>query len=182
MSDFRSGLLYIWQWPGLLTAMILSALLNLLLIPTFALLPILVTRHFGGDALALSALNTLSGVGFVVGGLALSAWGGFQRRILTSLLGLAGLGLGVLLVAAAPANAFWLALVGMAITGIMGPIANGPFFAMLQTVVAPEMQGRVFTVLMSLSAAMAPVGLALAGPIADRLGVRVWYAVGGVAC
>jgi DHA3 family macrolide efflux protein-like MFS transporter len=43
------------------------------------------------------------------------------------------------------------------------------------------MQGRVFTLLMSLSAAMAPVGLAIAGPVADLVGARTWFVIGGVA-
>ena len=29
---------------------------------------------------------------------------------------------------------------------------------------------------------MTPLGLALAAPVADVLGVRIWYAVGGLAC
>jgi DHA3 family macrolide efflux protein-like MFS transporter len=43
------------------------------------------------------------------------------------------------------------------------------------------MQGRVFTVLVSGSGAMVPLGLAIAGPLADRLGVRVWFVAAGVA-
>ncbi|MCB8987952.1 MAG: hypothetical protein H6661_09420 [Ardenticatenaceae bacterium] len=41
------------------------------------------------------------------------------------------------------------------------------------------MQGRIFTLLTSLSAAMAPLGLILAGPLADQLGVRTWFLIGG---
>ena len=44
------------------------------------------------------------------------------------------------------------------------------------------MQGRVFTLIMSVSGAMSPIGLIIAGPVADALGVRSWYFVGGVAC
>jgi DHA3 family macrolide efflux protein-like MFS transporter len=43
------------------------------------------------------------------------------------------------------------------------------------------MQGRVFTVLISGSGAMVPLGLAIAGPLADTLGVRVWFVAAGVA-
>jgi DHA3 family macrolide efflux protein-like MFS transporter len=63
----------------------------------------------------------------------------------------------------------------------MNPIANGSMFAVLQAVVPAEMQGRVFTVLMSGSGAMVPLGLAIAGPLADRLGVQVWFVAAGVA-
>jgi DHA3 family macrolide efflux protein-like MFS transporter len=60
-------------------------------------------------------------------------------------------------------------------------MANGTFFAAMQAAIPPEMQGRVFTLLMSLSAAMAPLGLAIAGPVADLVGARTWFVIGGVA-
>jgi len=42
------------------------------------------------------------------------------------------------------------------------------------------MQGRVFTLVGSLSSAMMPLSLAVAGPVADKVGIRIWYVVGGV--
>ena len=43
------------------------------------------------------------------------------------------------------------------------------------------MQGRVFTLVASLSMAMMPLSLAVAGPVADAVGVQPWYVVGGAA-
>jgi len=63
----------------------------------------------------------------------------------------------------------------------MNPIANGSLFATLQVTVPPEMQGRVFTLAMSGSAAMSPLGLAIAGPVADAMGVQIWFPIGGIA-
>jgi MFS transporter, DHA3 family, macrolide efflux protein len=70
----------------------------------------------------------------------------------------------------------------MLFAGFAMPITNGSMFAILQEVIAPEMQGRVFALVFSLSAGMAPLGLILAGPVADAIGVRSWYLVGGVVC
>jgi MFS transporter, DHA3 family, macrolide efflux protein len=42
------------------------------------------------------------------------------------------------------------------------------------------MQGRVFALLLSISQGMAPLGLLLAGPIADAFGVRFWWALTGI--
>ncbi len=50
---------------------------------------------------------------------------------------------------------------------------------MLQDRIAPEMQGRVFTLTGSFSGMMAPLGMALAAPIADRLGIQAWWQIGG---
>jgi MFS transporter, DHA3 family, macrolide efflux protein len=33
-----------------------------------------------------------------------------------------------------------------------------------------------------MATAISPLGLAVAGPVADRLGVQIWYIVGGAVC
>ncbi|MDQ5854523.1 MAG: hypothetical protein M3380_21120, partial [Chloroflexota bacterium] len=106
----------------------------------------------------------------------------FRRRIVTSLLGLIVSGVAVLFLGLLLSSGYALGLGAMATIGFMLPIVNGPIFALLQTVVAPEMHGRVFTVVGSLSGAMSPLGLAVAGPVADALGVQTWYILGGAAC
>lgn len=181
LADLSTGLRYIWQWPGLFFTLALSSVLNFILNPAFSLLPILVTRHFNGNALQFATLDTTVGLGFIAGGLLLSVWGGFRRRIHTALLGLAGMSIGTLLIGLAPADGYWWAVGGIAIFGVLNPIANGPFMAIMQTVVAPEMQGRFFTVLNSISQAMTPIGLLIAGPVADRFGVQVWFLIGTVS-
>jgi DHA3 family macrolide efflux protein-like MFS transporter len=178
-SDVRAGLRYVWGWPGLFAVLIMATVLNFVVNPAFSLMPLLVKGHFGGDALQLGWLESSWGVGLVLGGLLLSAWGGFRRRVYTSLTGIVVQGVGIMLIGLAPANAFWLAVVGMFVGGVMNALVNGPMFAVLQAVVAPDMQGRVFTVVMSMASAAWPLSLAVAGPVADSVGVRPWYVVGG---
>lgn len=182
LADMRAGLRYVAGWPGLLAIMLLAMILNFLISPAFSLMPILVTKHFGGGALQLGTLESAWAIGIVGGGLALGAWGGFKKRALTSMFGVIGMGVGILMIAAAPAPLFWLAVGGMFFAGFMNPMANGPLFAMLQTIVAPEMQGRVMSLLGSGSAAMMPLSLLIAGPVADAVGVRPWYLVAGATC
>jgi DHA3 family macrolide efflux protein-like MFS transporter len=178
--DIRAGLQYVRGWPGLFILLIMATLINLVLNPAFALLPILVTKHFGGQAIQLAWIESALGIGMVIGGLGLSAWGGFRRRILTSLTGLVGLGIGVAGIGLAPASAFNLALFAMLFAGIMGPIVNGPIHAVVQAAVDPQMQGRVFTLIGSMAAAMSPLGMLIAGPVADFAGVRTWFIAGGL--
>jgi len=180
-ADVREGLRYVWHWPGLLAICIMAMLLNFSVYPAMSLMPILVTEHFGGEALQLGWMNSAWGVGLLVGGLLLSAWGGFHRRIVTVLMGIIGLGMGLLLVGLTPATAFPLALVGLFFGATMNSMCNGSAFALLQQVVAPEMQGRVFTLVMGLCNAMTPISMAIAGPAADALGIRTLYVAGGVA-
>lgn len=181
-GDLRAGWRYVWAWPGLFALLMLAMALNFVLVPAGSLMPLLVTKHFGGAALQLGWLQSAMGVGVVVGGLALSAWGGFRRRIITSLCGVVGIGLGVTVVGAAPAALFAMALAGNFVAGFMSPIANGPLMAIVQARVAPEMQGRVLSLINSGATAMMPVSLLVAGPLADAVGVRVWYVAGGLLC
>jgi MFS transporter, DHA3 family, macrolide efflux protein len=182
MQDMRAGLAYVLRWRALLSIMGIAALLNLIITPAFSLIPILVTKHFQGGAAQLAGLNVAYGFGFIGGGVLLGVWGGFKRRILTSMLGLAGLGIGMLFIGISPAGAYGMALGGMVVVGVMNPLTNGPFFAILQSVVPFEMQGRVFTVMMSISMGMSPIGLIIAGPLADHFNVQIWYVLGAVVC
>jgi DHA3 family macrolide efflux protein-like MFS transporter len=179
-ADLRAGVRYVWNWPGLLAILIMAALINLVLNPAFALLPILVKNVFGGGAMQLAWMESTGGIGIVAGGLLLGVWGGFRRRIMTSLLGLIGIGLGALVIGLTPAGMFPLAIAAFFVVGVMLPLTNGPLFAIVQAAVAPEMQGRVFTLIGSVAAAMSPLGLAIAGPISDTIGERTWFLVTGL--
>jgi DHA3 family macrolide efflux protein-like MFS transporter len=121
-------------------------------------------------------------VGMVLGGLTLGVWGGFRRKMWTSLMGLFLQGIGTLLIGLTPSWAFGLALGSMFATGFMNVLVNGPIFALLQAKVAPDMQGRVFTLVGSICGMMAPLGMIIAGPVADALGVQFWFVLAGAAC
>lgn len=181
-EDFNSGLQYVRSWPGLMMLMLLAMVINFLLTPAGALMPILVSDYFNGGPLQLGWIEAAFGFGMIAGGLALGAWGGFKKRILTSMLGLLGLGIGFSLIGFVPSNLFWLGVVSAFFAASMVPIVNGPVHAILQSAVEPEMQGRVFTLVGSLASAMAPLGLIVAGPVADAIGVQSWYVIGGLAC
>lgn len=182
VTEMIAGLRYIGRWHGLMIVMAMAALINLLLTPAFSLLPILVTKHFGGGAIQLAWMNAANGAGIVLGGLMIGVWGGFRRRMHTVAVGLVGLGVSILVIGAAPATAFMPALAAVAMVGAMSPVVNAPVIAIVQSVVTPEMQGRVFTALGSVSMAMTPLGLLVAGPVADAFGVQVWYLLGGSVC
>lgn len=179
-QDFKAGLRYVRGWPGLLLLMCLASVINLLLTPASSLMPLMVKDHFGGDAFDLAWLESFFGVGVVAGGLLLSIWGGFQRQILTSFSGLIVLGIGMTGMGLIPSNGFTLAVTMMFLVGFAIPMANGPLSAVTQAVVAPEMQGRVFTLMSSLAMAISPLGLIIAGPLADLAGVQIWFLIGGL--
>ena len=84
-----------------------------------------------------------------------------------------------LMIGLAPAQAFYLALAGNLIWMSMGPILNGTTFAIVQSIVPPGLQGRVFSIMMSGAGISSLLGLSLAGPIVDRTGVQFWFVLTG---
>jgi DHA3 family macrolide efflux protein-like MFS transporter len=154
--------------------------INMIASPAFSLLPLLVRGHFNGGALQLGWLNSAFGVGAVAGGLLLSIWGGFKKKILTTQVGLIGLSVGLAVIGFAPSTGLVIAISGIFFVGLMLPITNGPIIAVLQSAVDPAVQGRVFTLVSSLSSAMTPLGLIIAGPLSDIFSIQLWYIVGSV--
>ena len=180
--DLKEGFLYVVKWPGLFGVVLLAMLLNFLLSPASSLLPLLVRQEFHGGAQQLGWVESVFRVGVILGGLALSAWGGFKRRILTSFCGIVGIGIGVILTGLSPAEMFWLLLAANFVLGFAQVFANGPLMAIFQSAVAPDVQGRVFSLIGAGATAMMPLSLLIAGPLSDWLGVRVWYVFGGAVC
>jgi DHA3 family macrolide efflux protein-like MFS transporter len=179
-ADLHDGLRYVLAWPGLLILTGTAMAFKIVLTPAFSLIPLLVKDHFGGGAAQLGLLEAVLGGGSIAGGLALSMWGGFRKKVYTMTLGAVGFALAFLIWGLLPGEMFWAAVASGAVIGLMVPLVDGPLMALLQSTVAPEMQGRVFTLFGSLIWITSPLGLALAGPISDWLGLQIWYAVGAV--
>jgi len=179
LSDLVGGFRYVWNWRGLFLLLCLAALLNGIAQPMATLMPLLVKDYFGKGAIELGWAESAWGIGVVVGGLFLSLWGGFRKKIHTILLGVVGMGLGFGAVGLLPPGWFYVALASFLLAGLMNPVANSPFMALVQSTVEPGMQGRVFSLMSSMAQGMAPLSLLLAGPLADLFGVRFWYLVGG---
>lgn len=182
LQDVRNGLGYVRTIPGFTAIVSMALFLNFLIVPTSALLPLLVIKHFGKGAIELGLLESAMGIGIIIGGILLSIWGGFKKKIATSLIGIMGLGIGVMLIGLAPADLFLLAIAGNIMLGFMIPMANGPIGALLQSIIRPDMQGRVMSLLQSGATAISPLGLLIAGPFSDWLGIRVWFWAGGILC
>ena len=182
LQDVRDAITYVRAIPGFTAIIFMALFLNFLLVPTTALTPLLITKHFGKGALELGLMQSVMGVGIIAGGVLLSIWGGFKKKIVTTMTGIIGLGVGVILIGLAPANLFILALAGNVTLGLMIPLANGPVGALMQSIVRPDMQGRVMSLLNSGATAIAPLGLLIAGPFSDWLGIRVWFWAGGILC
>jgi DHA3 family macrolide efflux protein-like MFS transporter len=175
-TEMKQGFRYITSRRGLLYLIILDGVLSFFAAPANALLPLFVAQYFGGDVLKLGWLQTAAGAGVITGGLIMGVWGGFKRRIVTTLVSIMIQAVAVFIFGFSTESLFFLALALRLISGLTGAMLLAPWQAILQSVVAKDMQGRVFSLEGSLSVLMIPLSLAIAGPVADIIDLRaIWW-------
>jgi DHA3 family macrolide efflux protein-like MFS transporter len=180
MQDIASGLRYIVKWKGLLYLIIGALIFKFALTPAFSLIPLLVAKHFQGGAAQLSFWEAIASSGIILGGVLLSIWGGFKRQAYTMISGLTIGGICVVSFGLTPSQYFWIFVVAGGIFGTTVSMVDGPIMAILQGTIDPEMQGRVFSTMGALLNLTGPIGLGLAGPVSDYLGIQVWFVIAGV--
>lgn len=179
-SELRDAWRYLCSWKGALLLMMIFMLINFLINPAFALLPLLTVQHFGGGVLEYAALESMAGLGMVLGGLVLGVWGGSSRKVVTCMAATGLCGVGVLTIGVLPPNGYIIATIGCLVIGFALPIINGTIVAIMQRGVRADMQGRVLAILGAGVTAMSPMGLLLAGPLSDAVGIQVWFIGGGI--
>ncbi len=178
-ADMKEAMRFIKGWHGALTLLLIFTIANMLLGPAFSLMPILVLDHFHGGPLDYASAEAMAGIGMIVGGVALSIWGGTKRRIVTTMASTALAGVGTALIAFVPSSGFVLVLGLMLFIGLMMPLLNGSVMALMQACVPKTMQGRVFALVSAVVLSATPIGLAIAGPVADLVGILPWFLIAG---
>lgn len=178
--DLKEGFQFIMTWPGLCMLILVVMMVNFIISPAMNLLPLLVNQHFGGTEVDLALFNSVFGVGMLVGGIILSAWGGFKKRILTAYMGLVFAGIGLGAIGVIPPTGFYIAIAFSGLSAIMFPLINGTFHAVLQASIPPEIQGRVTSLIGFGSMLAIPIGTAIAGPVSDAIGIQTWFVFGGI--
>ncbi|MPM44740.1 hypothetical protein SDC9_91421 [bioreactor metagenome] len=113
------------------------------------------------------------------GGILIGTWGGFPNRVKTLLVGLAvfgviGVGMGAI-------RNFAVYLVLMGVYGIALTMVQTAVTTLLQEKSEARMQGRVFGFLSTMYSGCLPIGMAVFGPLADVMPMRIlMIGTGGV--
>jgi DHA3 family macrolide efflux protein-like MFS transporter len=181
IGDMMQGFRYLLARRGLVMLMVIFTLLGFFAGPAISLFPMLVNLNLGGDVLKLGWLNAAIGIGTISAGFLLGIWGGFKKRIFTLLLGIILIGITNVGLGFTSERLFYLIIVDAFLLGVGLAMTDAPFLAIMNSLVDKDMQGRVFTLINSLSGLMIPIGLAIAGPAADFLGIEWIYFIAGGA-
>lgn len=183
LTEMLGGFQYMWARKPLLWIALAASAINLLLGGTLAVaLPYMMARLSdtpNPEALT-GLLMAVLNIGGLVGGILISAWGGTKRRMNTVLASIFTMGLFLALFGTARTAPF----LGLALFCMMfpAPAVNGMLMSIMQKKVAPDVQGRVFSVLSMMSMILTPVAYLLVGPLADQVfepsvGMAGWSAV-----
>ena len=170
LDDLRAGLAYIGQSRTIKTLFVFFAFVFFFATPVIFLTPLLVTRSFGAEVWRLTANEVTFFAGSILGGVVMTAWGGFKNHFRT--IGLSCILWAILFVGLGLSKEFVLYLVIMFLSGIPMPMFNVPTTTLLQEMVDPDMQGRVFGVMQLIMTTIMPVGMLVFGPIADVITIE----------
>ncbi len=184
LADVREGLGYVARSPWLWVTITIAALLNVGIAPIQVAAPKLIHDVWGEGVWLLAALTSANAVGSILGTLAMGQAGRLRRRGIIAYSGLlascvAALALGLPLQRlGATYLPVAVCVVGFALGAGFG-VFEVIWTTVMQELVPAETLGRVISVDWLGSLCLTPIGLALAGALADRVGPSVTFLVGG---
>jgi MFS transporter, DHA3 family, macrolide efflux protein len=165
LKEAAYGFKYIFARPSLLGLQMIFFAGNLFAGIGFTLLAPMILSRTGNDSLMLGSAQTAGAVGGLVGGVLMSAWGGFKRRAHGVLFGWIWSGVTMAIIGFAGGLPIWIA--GLALTALAGPLVNASNQAIWQSKVAPDLQGRVFSARRLIAWFTNPISPIIAGTLAD---------------
>lgn len=159
------GWTFIRERPGLLNLLLLFALVNLVMsLGGVAVMPMVL--GFANEA-AVGTIMSLVGVGTLLGGLLMTATGGFKKRIHGVLIAWASVSIWFVIIGLRPS--LWLVGAGVLLWYVGLPVMNASSQAIWQSKTPFDVQGRVFAVRRMLAQFTVPIGDFSAGPLADKV-------------
>ncbi len=171
------GWTYILKRPGLLALLLFFTAHNLLVGTVWVLPTPLVLSFASVDVLGY--VLAASGAGMLIGSLVMSTWGGPKRQM-TGIYG-AWLLRGLCYIVAGLRPSAILFACAYSLSLFTLPIMGGCSQAIWQRKVAPDLQGRVFSIRKMLAFSSVPVAHLLAGPLADHVFEPALMAGGALA-
>jgi MFS transporter, DHA3 family, macrolide efflux protein len=165
LKEAAFGFRYIFARPSLLGLQLVFFFGNLCAGVAFTVLAPMILLRTGNDSTSLGLVQSAGAIGGVVGGIAMSAWGGFKRRVHGVLAGWVVSSIFFALMGLTKWIPLWIAL--NALSSLVIPLINGSNQAIWQSKVAPDVQGRVFSARTLIAWMTNPISPLIGGTLAD---------------
>lgn len=178
LADLVGGVRYVATHAFVRWVLVMWGIVFVLIVAPSFLTPLMVVRTFGDEVWKLTANELAFSIGMLLGGIAVSWWGGLRNRVATvvattALFAVFNVGLGL-------STNLWVFFGFMFLIGLGVPFFSTPTMTVLQETVEPERQGRVFGFVGIVMAVAMPLGMAVFGPLADTYSVESLLVAAGV--
>lgn len=173
------GFKYIFARPSLLGLQLIFFCGNFFATMGYTLIAPMILSRSAGNSLLLGSAQSAGAIGGVIGGVVMSAWGGFKRRVHGVLLGWIVAGISMAIAGLQGGLPVW--ITGMVCMALVNALINGSNQAIWQLKVAPDVQGRVFAARRIIAQFSSPVSPLIAGTLADFVMEPQLRAAGGLA-
>ena len=182
VTEIKGGLQVFGEDKKLFYIVIAEALCMFFYAPLSSFYPLMTSDYFDLSAMYGSSVELSFAIGMMVSSLLFSSILKVERKIRVSFIGLLGMGVASVICGVIPSVYIgWFFFAASCIClGAAGNVHTIPLTAYIQETVAPEKMGRAFSVLTLISSVTMPVGLLFSSPIAEKIGVNVWFFISGL--
>ena len=178
IGHIAEGFRFVAHAAPIRVLLLLLGLVSLTGMPYAVLMPVFADHIFHSGARGLGILMGFSGVGALIGALALATRQGVRglgRWVAVS----TGV-FGASLILFSFSRQLWIAAALLIPVGLSMMIQMGASNTLIQTMTPDHLRGRVMAVYSMMFMGMAPIGALLSGVLADRFGAPFTVAMGGV--
>jgi MFS transporter, DHA3 family, macrolide efflux protein len=160
------GFTYIFRRPSLLGLQMIFFFGNLFFSMGNTVFAPMILLRTNNNTVIYGTVNSAAAIGGVVGGLIMSAWGGFKKRTHGVLGGWIVAGVFWALFGFGTSLIYW--VVFNVVSTLLSPLINTSNQSIWQAKVAPDVQGRVFSARRLIAWFTQPISPIIAGLLADK--------------
>lgn len=183
LKEMKEGISIFYKDKKLCIVTLAAAVCMIFYMPLSSFFPLMTSGYFHATAWHASAVQFGYAGGMMLCSVLAGVYGNKKDKLFVLHIGLLGIGLGSFFCGILPdsSTAFWVFAILCTIIGASGNLYNIPYVAYMQETIPHGLHGRAFSIMNSLMSATMPLGLIIAGPVAEVLGVKAWFFISGIA-
>lgn len=177
-TEMKIGIQYAVKEAFIGRLLLVFGLFIFLCVPAGFLATLFVSRYYKDTYWSMTLVEVIDFIGMTAGGILIGAWGGFKNRMKTLTVGL--IAFGTLAIGMGAVDSFAVYLLLMAVYGVALTMVQTASTTLLQEQSSPPMQGRVFGLFGAMYSGFLPLGMAVFGPLADVVSLRLLMILSGL--
>jgi len=180
--EIKEGIGHMFANRGIAYLLGCVVVVTFFMVPLAALFPLMTLNHFQGSTFQMGLVEMAWGVGMLIGGgiVSIKYMKTVNKVFIINIMALV-IGLAYWISGLLPTSGYVIYVALTTIGGIAGSIYWSSFIVILQTKIAPEALGRVFSIYDSISLLPTIPGLLATGFIAERIGLPNSFIIAGAA-